>query len=211
MQALTHSSYANEHKGCADYERLEFLGDAVLEMISSACLFAKYPEKKEGELTRLRAALVCEPALAFCMRHLRLEDFVMLGKGEEDTGGRKKDSILSDVMEALIGAMYLDAEGDLVPVRAFVERTALSDERIENAVRESILFDSKTRLQEEAALQGLSVRYELVGETGPAHDRTFESAVYVGEEVFGRGAGRSKKVSEQAAAVEALKKLQQQE
>ena len=110
-------------------------------------------------------------------------------------------------MEALIGAMYLDAEGDLAPVRAFIERTALSGDRVENAVRVSVLFDSKTGLQEEAALQGLPVRYELIAETGPAHDRTFESAVYVGEEMLGKGAGRSKKLSEQIAAVEALKKL----
>lgn len=126
-QALTHSSYANErHLGKqADNERLEFLGDAVLEVISSDFLFHKYPKNPEGELTRLRASIVCEPTLSFCTRELELGKYLLLGKGEDQMGGRKRDSILSDAMEAVIGAIYLD--GGFTSAKEFVFRFILND------------------------------------------------------------------------------------
>ena len=127
QQALTHSSYANEQKinKRQDYERLEFLGDAVLELVSSDYLFQAHPDLPEGKLTKQRSSMVCEPALAFCARDIELEQFIYLGKGEEATGGRKRDSIISDVMEAVIGAIYLD--GGLYPARDYINRFILSE------------------------------------------------------------------------------------
>ena len=126
--ALTHTSFANEQKiqRYKDYERLEFLGDAVLEMVSSAFLYNEYPDKREGELTKIRASLVCEPSLADCARHLGIPQFLRLGKGEEVSGGREKESILCDVVEAVIGAMYLDC-GEVDPPRRFIMQFILSD------------------------------------------------------------------------------------
>ena len=142
-QALTHSSYANEQKirKNGDYERLEFLGDAVLEMISSEFLFKEHPDMPEGKLTKLRSSLVCEPALAQCAKEIDLGSYMLLGKGEEATGGRYRESITSDVMEALIGALYLD--GGFQVVRNFILKFILSD--IENRI---LFYDSKTVLQE---------------------------------------------------------------
>ena len=142
-QAMTHSSYANEHKakGYHDNERLEFLGDAVLEVVSSEFLFRHYPALPEGDLTKLRASIVCEPTLALCARELDLGDFLLLGKGEEHTGGRKRDSIVSDAMEALIGAIYLD--GGFASAKEFVHRFIMTD--IEH---KKLFYDSKTILQE---------------------------------------------------------------
>ena len=143
-QAMTHSSYANEHKakGYHDNERLEFLGDAVLEVVSSEFLFRHYPALPEGDLTKLRASIVCEPTLALCARELDLGDFLLLGKGEEHTGGRKRDSIVSDAMEALIGAIYLD--GGFASAKEFVHRFIMTD--IEH---KKLFYDSKTILQEQ--------------------------------------------------------------
>ena len=141
--ALTHTSFANEQKiqRYKDYERLEFLGDAVLEMVSSAFLYNEYPDKREGELTKIRASLVCEPSLADCARHLGIPQFLRLGKGEEVSGGREKESILCDVVEAVIGAMYLDC-GEVDPPRRFIMQFILSD-------RDRVFFyDSKSMLQE---------------------------------------------------------------
>ncbi len=142
-QALTHSSYTNEQKinRVKNYERLEFLGDAVLELVSSEFLFRLHPNMPEGELTKRRAALVCEPSLAFCAGDLNLGSFILLGKGEEATGGRKRDSITSDVMEAVTGAIYLD--GGMEPAKAFIDRFILSD--LED---KSLFYDSKSSLQE---------------------------------------------------------------
>lgn len=199
-QALTHSSYANELKinKYGDYERLEFLGDAVLEFVSSDFLYRQREETAEGDLTKLRASMVCEPALAYCAREFALEQYILLGKGEEATGGRKRDSIVSDVMEALIGAIYLD--GGIEEASAFIHRFILSD--LEN---KQLFYDAKTILQE-LVQQGNEgeLRYELVREEGPAHDKIFEVEAYVGEQKVGQGVGHSKKAAQQQAAYQAL-------
>lgn len=198
--ALTHTSFANEQKiqTFKDYERIEFLGDAVLEMLSSEFLFRTYPEKKEGELTKLRASLVCEPALAYCARDLSLGAFIRLGRGEEASGGREKDSIISDVMEALIGAMYLDS-GSVEAPRQFVLKYVLSD--LED---KQLFYDSKSILQEQAQRSGEDVRYEILEESGPGHQKRFRVAALVGGRRCGVGEGRSKKAAEQQAAYAAL-------
>ena len=199
-QALTHSSFTNEQKinKQKHYERLEFLGDAVLEMVSSEFLFKAHPQMPEGELTKLRASMVCEPSLAICARDLELGKFILLGKGEESTGGRKRESITSDVMEAVIGAIFL--HGGIECAKAFINRFILSD--LED---KQLFYDSKTNLQE--LVQGSlkqEIRYEPAGEFGPEHDKTFMVEVYVGAEKIGTGEGRTKKAAEQKAAYEAL-------
>ncbi|MDE7247102.1 MAG: ribonuclease III, partial [Lachnospiraceae bacterium] len=195
-QALTHSSYANEMKinKYGDYERLEFLGDAVLEFVSSDFLYRGRQETAEGELTKLRASMVCEPALAYCAREFGLEQYIYLGKGEEATGGRNRDSIVSDVMEALIGAIYLD--GGIEEASVFIQHFVLSD--LEN---KQLFYDAKTILQELVQKEdGGKLRYELVKEEGPAHDKTFQVEAYVGETKVGSGTGHSKKAAQQQAA-----------
>jgi len=200
--ALTHTSFANEQKihRYKDYERLEFLGDAVLEMVSSAFLYNEYPEKREGELTKLRASLVCEPSLADCARTLGIPDFLRLGKGEEVSGGRDKESILCDVVEAVIGAMYLDC-GEVEPPRRFIMQFILSD-------RDRVFFyDSKSMLQEWAQGRGETLRYELLSETGPEHMKLYKTGVFVGGTLIGTGEGRSKKAAEQQAAYAGIRKI----
>ena len=201
--ALTHSSWANEQKihRYKDYERLEFLGDAVLEMISSAFLFHEYPDMREGELSKRRAALVCEPSLAECARRLGIEQHIRLGRGAEADGGREKDSIVSDVMEALIGAMYLDS-GSVPVVREFVMTHILAD-----AGERHLFYDAKSILQEIVQKEQKSVRYELLEETGPGHDRTYTVAVRIDGQTAGTGRGKSKKNAEQQAAFEAVKAI----
>lgn len=199
-QAVTHSSFANEQRinRGESYERLEFLGDAVLELVSSDFLFREHTSMPEGRLTQLRASMVCEPALAFCARDLDLEKFILLGRGEEVTGGRARDSIVSDVMEAVIGAVYVD--GGMEPAKAFIYRFILSD--LEDR---QLFYDSKSKLQEK--VQGRlkkELRYVLEEEAGPEHDKTFYVSVYVEEEKLGTGAGRTKKAAEQQAAYRAL-------
>lgn len=206
LQALTHSSYANErHLGKqADNERLEFLGDAVLEVISSDFLFHKYPKNPEGELTRLRASIVCEPTLSFCTRELELGKYLLLGKGEDQMGGRKRDSILSDAMEAVIGAIYLD--GGFTSAKEFVFRFILND--IEH---KQLFFDSKTILQE--VVQGNCsdlLHYELIREEGPDHNKRFVVEARIGARAYGQGEGRTKKAAEQDAAYHTLLQLRQQ-
>ncbi len=199
-QAVTHSSFANEQKinRQKHYERLEFLGDAVLELVSSDFLFQTHPEMPEGQLTKLRASMVCEPALAYCAKDLTLDSYIQLGKGEEATGGRYRDSIISDVMEAVIGAIYLD--GGMEPARTYIHRFVLSD--LEN---KQLFLDSKTNLQEYMQ-QNLKKEfyYRLVDESGPEHDKVFVVEVVMEEKVLGRGKGRTKKAAEQQAAYEAL-------
>ncbi|MCH5339761.1 MAG: ribonuclease III [Acetatifactor sp.] len=204
-QALTHSSFTNEQKinKAKNYERLEFLGDAVLELVSSEFLFREHPEVPEGELTKQRASMVCEPSLAFCARDLELGEFIRLGKGEESTGGRYRDSITSDAMEALIGAIYLD--GGIKPAKAFIDRFILSD--LED---KQLFYDSKSNLQE--LVQGKlkqELVYELLEESGPEHNKTFRVSVHMGEEVLGEGQGRTKKAAEQQAAYKALLQLRE--
>lgn len=200
QQALTHSSYANEQKinKRQDYERLEFLGDAVLELVSSDYLFQAHPDLPEGKLTKQRSSMVCEPALAFCAKDIELEQFIYLGKGEEATGGRKRDSIISDVMEAVIGAIYLD--GGLDPARDYINRFILSD-----LEHKQLFYDSKTILQERVQrLPNASLAYVLTGETGPEHDKLFMVEALLNGKKIGEGSGRSKKLAEQQAAYQAL-------
>lgn len=199
-QAFTHSSFVNEQKinKKPDYERLEFLGDAVLEMISSAFLFRKYPQKKEGELSKIRASLVCEPALAFASEKLNIRKYMQLGKGEEATGGRNKESIIADMMEAVIGALFLD--GGIGESKRFIDTYVLT-----NVESMQMFSDSKSILQEIAQGQNLgAVRYEICGESGPEHDKIFDVRVFVGDKNLGEGSGKTKKAAEQKAAYEAL-------
>ena len=198
--ALTHSSYAHEQKirRYEDYERLEFLGDAVLEMVSSEFLFRNYPDRTEGEMSKMRTSLVCEPALAYCARDFSLEQHIRLGKGEESCGGRGKDSIISDVCEALIGAMYLDSKGVDEP-RRFILQYILSD--LEGKL---LFYDAKSILQEQVQETGGQLTYEILAETGPSHQRVFEAAAMIDGKEAARGSGRSKKAAEQEAAYKAL-------
>jgi ribonuclease-3 len=167
-------------------------------MISSEFLYRTYPGKKEGELTKLRASLVCEPALAYCARDISLGSFIRLGRGEEASGGREKDSITSDVMEALIGAMYLDSGGIEVP-RQFIMTFILSD--LED---KQLFYDAKSILQERAQREGHDVRYEILEESGPGHQKRFRVAAIIEGRHCGVGEGRSKKAAEQQAAYAAL-------
>lgn len=203
--ALRHSSYVNEKhmKKHECNERLEFLGDAVLEVVSSEFLFFENQTMPEGELTKKRASMVCEPSLAFCAKDIDLGEYLLLGKGEEATGGRKRDSVTSDAMEALIGAIYLD--GGFASAKEFIHRFILND--LEN---KKLFFDSKTILQE--IVQGNSdeqVSYVLIKEEGPDHNKNFCTIVKIGEKIYGEGEGRTKKASEQQAAYQAILKLQE--
>ena len=202
-QAMMHSSYTNE-KNLPKHrcnERLEFLGDAVLELVSSEFLFREYPETPEGELTTTRASMVCEPSLALCARDIGLGDYLLLGKGEEATGGRFRDSVTSDAMEALIGAVYLD--GGFTNAKEFIHRCILTD--LED---KKLFYDSKTILQEMTqAMKAGNVSYRLVDEKGPDHCKSFAVEVLVGGKVCGSGSGRSKKAAQQKAAYEAILRL----
>lgn len=198
--ALTHSSYANEKHWDKTRcnERLEFLGDAVLEVISSDFLFHTYESMPEGEMTKLRASLVCEPTLAYCADVIPLGDYLLLGKGEDLTGGRKRPSVVSDAMEAVIGAIYLD--GGLANAKEFIHRFILND--IEH---KQLFYDSKTILQELVQEKGLQpIEYVLTGEEGPDHDKCFTVVVQVNGQVVGNGTGHTKKAAEQAAAYQAI-------
>lgn len=200
--AVTHTSFANEQKihTYKDYERLEFLGDAVLEMVSSAFLYKTYPEKREGEMTKIRASLVCEPALAYCARDIGLSEFIRLGKGEEACGGRHKDSIISDVMEAIIGAMYLDC-GKLEPPQEFIMKYILND-----IGDKQLFYDAKSILQERAQGVGKQVRYEVLEESGPEHMRHYKVGAFLDDVQVSTGEGRSKKSAEQQAAYAYIEK-----
>ena len=203
--ALTHSSYANEHnmqKG-SDNERYEFLGDAVLELVSSDFLFRSYPEMNEGEMSKLRAALVCELALNDVACSLSLGDYIFLSNGEEKTGGRQLKSILSDALESVIGAIYLD--GGLAPASAFIRKYILTD--IENR---RLFYDAKTTLQELVQAKNRGVlHYEEAGESGPEHRKIFRMRALIGDRVIGEGSGSTKKAAEQEAAYRGLILLKQ--
>lgn len=204
-QALTHSSYVNEHhmSKLADYERLEFLGDAVLEIAASEFLFHKYPRNPEGELTRMRASIVCEPTLAFCTRELELGKYLLLGKGEAQTGGRERKSVLSDVLEALIGAIYLD--GGFANAKEFIFRFVLND--IEH---KQLFYDSKTILQEVVQGQNMgAMEYGLIAESGPDHAKLFTVELSIGGKPVSTGSGHTKKAAEQEAAYLALVQMQE--
>lgn len=202
-RAMMHSSFANE-KHLKKYqcnERLEFLGDAVLELVSSEYLYFSNKVMPEGELTKTRASMVCEPSLAFCARELDLGDYLLLGKGEDATGGRKRDSITSDALEALIGAIYLD--GGFASAKEFILKFILND-----LEHKKLFYDSKTILQE--IVQGNfeeGITYQVVKEEGPDHNKFFQVEVRIGNTGYGSGSGRTKKAAEQEAAYYAILEL----
>ncbi|MCH5320807.1 MAG: ribonuclease III [Eubacterium sp.] len=200
IEALTHSSYANEYsRNLKSNERLEFLGDTVLSLISGQYLFENYPDMPEGELTKLKASLVCTNSLMGFAKQINLGDYLFLGKGEKMTGGAKRPSILEDAFESLIAAIYLD--GGLETARSFVLsflKPALENHR-------TSFKDYKTILQEVIQQNpDQSVNYVFVGESGPDHNKVFEAEVRLNSNAIGRGKGKSKKSAEQAAAKEAL-------
>lgn len=203
--ALSHSSYANEkHSPLGSNERLEFLGDAALDLIVSRHIYKKFPELPEGELSKLRASVVCEGSLAKKAREISLGNFLLLGKGEEITGGRSRDSVLADAFEAVIGAIYLD--GGMECAEKYVER--LMTDVVENLKSDYRLMDCKTRLQE--IIQKISkepISYAIVNEEGPDHNKVFEAQVCHEGRVLGVGKGRSKKEAEQSAASDAISKM----
>jgi ribonuclease-3 len=206
LAALTHRSYVNEHpgEGLEDNERLEFLGDAVIDLAVSHRLMERFPEASEGELSKLRAAVVDEPGLAALARDLQLGPLLRLGRGEELTGGRDKASLLADAMEAVVAAIYL--EGGLPAVLAMVDRQLGAV--FERASAGTLDRDYKTQLQELAqARLRLSPRYRVVAELGPDHAKVFEVEVELRGEAVGRASGRSKKDAEQAAAKLAIAAL----
>nr|WP_245645085.1 ribonuclease III [Peribacillus loiseleuriae] len=206
-QAFTHSSYVNEHrrKPYEDNERLEFLGDAVLELTVSKYLFNKYPMMSEGELTKLRAAIVCEPSLVSFANDISFGKLILLGKGEEMTGGRQRPALLADVFEAFIGALYLDQ--GLERVVQFLEKVVFP--KI-NEGAFSHVMDYKSQLQELVQRDGVGIlEYQIMHEKGPAHNREFVSKVSLNNEELGIGSGKSKKEAEQRAAQIALSTLRE--
>lgn len=204
--AMIHSSYANEHRGAGieSNERLEFLGDAVLGLVAGEFLFRRHSAAPEGELTRLRASLVCEESLYEVAQRLGLGAYLKLGKGEENGGGRTRPSILADATESVFAAVYLD--GGLEPARELIHRVLLSREH-EEAVEQRRL-DYKTALQELVQRKsGQILRYEMTDATGPDHAKMFTFQVLLNEKTIGTGSGHSKKEAEQAAAHAALEQL----
>lgn len=205
-EALCHSSYANEHRAerLSSNERLEFLGDSVLGFVTAEFLFAQHPDLPEGDLTRIRAALVCEQSLYEVAQKLNLGRFLKLGRGEESGGGRERTSILADATEAVIAAVYLD--GGIQAASGLIHRVLLDAEQ-EEAVEER-RRNYKTALQELVQRQADQVlAYRMVGEKGPDHAKTFLAEVQLNGQALGRGSGRSKKEAEQAAAKSALEAL----
>lgn len=207
ITALTHSSYANENKlGVEGYnERLEFLGDSVLSLIVSQYLYKKYPHYPEGELTKIRAKVVCESSLAKAAENINLGKYLLLGKGEESTGGRYRESILADASEAITGAIYIDSDFETVN-RLMLERFELD---IVKAVDRGKLFnDYKTELQEILQKTNKSrLEYIVYKEVGPDHNKVFYMNVVINEIIIGTGSGKNKKEAEQAAAKDALKNM----
>lgn len=200
--ALTHRSVSSDDPSRNDNERLEFLGDAVLQLVVTDLLYDTYPHLAEGQMAKVRAAVVSRGALSEIARSLDVGSFVELAPSEEGTGGRNKDSILADALEAIIGAIYLD--GGIEPARRAV--VGLWADRVADRAREPGIKDYKTRLQELAARTGQRPVYRVDG-TGPDHDREFTAEVSVDDRVHGRGSGRSKKEAEQAAAQMAMQSL----
>ena len=198
--ALTHSSYLNENKEeqCEHNERLEFFGDAIIEFYVSDYLFHSYSDLPEGDLTRIRASMVCEAGLASCARDIRLGEFIFMGRGEEAQGGRTRASITSDAFEALVAAIYLDSGRDST-------EKFINDHLLESLKDKQLFFDAKTQLQEIIQKNGSnSLKYEIIAEDGPIHSRTFTAAVYLNGEEIGRGQGHSKKEAQQQAAACAI-------
>lgn len=206
VQALTHPSYGHESAsaGSGDYQRLEFLGDAVLGMLLAEALYRRFPDRSEGDLSRYRSQIADQETLAAIARERELGQSILLGRGEELSDGRDKDSILADVLEALIGAVYLDHGLDAA--RALV--ASLFEDSLSSLTVGSRFKDAKSELQELLSARRLPVPvYRLLEESGPPHDRLFRFQVLVGNEVAGEGEGRSKKSAQQAAAAKALETL----
>lgn len=205
--ALTHTSYANENKLgiISSNERLEFLGDAILNLIVSQYLYKKYPNYSEGELTKIRAKVVCESSLAYVAREICVGDYLLLGKGEESTGGRERESILADTTEAIIGAVYMDSDFKTTN-ECLLDKF---EKDIVKAVANGDLFsDYKTELQEKYQKQANSkIKYSILKEEGPEHDKIFFMNVFFNEKLLGSGKGRNKKEAEQMAAKQALSLL----
>lgn len=200
--AFTHTSYANEHRllKISHNERLEFLGDAVLQLMISKYLYKKYPDRPEGEMSKLRSTFVREESLAGFSRACGFDQFLRLGRGEEKSGGRNRDTILGDAFEAFLGALLLD-KGEKT-VEEFIHKVMIP--RLEKGNFECVT-DYKTALQEILQVNGeIAITYQVVAESGPAHDKTFEVEVSADQRVIGRGRGRSKKLAEQAAAKNAV-------
>ena len=204
INALTHSSYANENKMGVNKnnERLEFLGDAILNLMVSQYLYKKYPLYSEGELTKIRAKVVCESSLAYVAREIGVGDYILLGKGEESTGGRDRESILADTTEAIIGAVYMDSDFK-TSNKKLLEK--FEDSIVKAVEKGELFFDYKTELQERYQKQTNSkIEYDIFKEEGPEHDKVFFMNVFLNGEILGRGKGRNKKEAEQMAAKFAL-------
>ena len=205
LHALTHSSYANEMKMNKENnnERLEFLGDAVLELVTSEYVYNEHMNLSEGDLTKLRASIVCEQTLSSCAKDMHIGDYLLLGKGEDYSGGRQRDSILSDTLEAIIGAIYLD--GGFTNAKEFIKENILN--KVEN---KELFFDSKTILQEIVQNENSrqKIRYKLISEEGPDHNKSFTMALLIGNKQVSLGVGKTKKAAEQEAAMQAIKRLQ---
>ena len=207
MEAMTHSSYANEHKEMkGNYnERIEFLGDAVLELTISDWLFRQFPHFQEGQLTKLRAQIVCEDSLSLLAKECSLNEYLLLGKGETLSGGREKPAILCDVFEAFIGALYLDK--GVNEVQRFLNLVVIP--KIKNG-RYELITDFKTELQEYLQQNGpVHIRYELVKEEGPSHDKTFTVQLIVDGKKYKTASGKTKKAAEQMAAKLTMEELTQ--
>lgn len=206
-EAFTHSSYANEHREeqLPCNERLEYLGDAVLELLVSTYLFKEYPELPEGKLTRFRAAIVKEDSLAYFAKEVHFDEHIFLGKGEEKANGRQRPALLCDLFEAFLGALYLDQ--GLEKVQAFLNQVMFP--KVKSGTFTSAV-DYKTKLQELLQKQGeVKIQYQLVAEEGPAHNRSFKMAVYCDGNLLSVGTGRSKKQAEQIAAQKAIQEWQE--
>ncbi len=201
--ALTHSSYVNENKNSRDNERLEFLGDSILSLVVSNYIFNYKSNLKEGELTKIRASCVCEKSLINVANKLKIGDYIRLGKGEQNSGGKKRTSILADATEAIIAAIYLDS--DLETVSKYV--ILWLEDTIVSAIKHKKDSDYKSKLQEEIQkVKGRVLKYEVVDVEGPDHDRKFTICVYCDNKLIGKGQGNSKKEAEQNAAQDALSK-----
>ena len=202
--AFTHTSYANEHRllKISHNERLEFLGDAVLQLIISEYLYTKYPKRPEGDLSKMRSMIVREESLAGFARDCQFDHFIKLGRGEEKSGGRNRDTILGDLFEAFLGALLLDK--GVEAVKSFLYQVMIPKVEVGDFER---VTDYKTKLQELLQINGdVEIAYQVVSETGPAHAKNFEVAVLINGRKSGQGQGRSKKLAEQEAAKNAFEK-----
>jgi ribonuclease III len=205
--ACTHRSYLNEHRSTVKEhnERLEFLGDAVLELVVTDFLYLTYPDKPEGELTSWRAALVKTESLAELADQLKLGQFLLMSRGEAKSGGRTRMALLANLVEAIIGAIYLDRGYEVAA--KFIDKNINS--KLDNILKQGLHIDAKSHFQEVAQeKEGVTPHYEVIGEEGPDHDKIFEMSVFLNKKIWGTGKGNSKQTAQQAAAEDALKKYE---